>query len=470
MPLINFAGIASGIDSNALIDALTESAKQARVKPNEDKISKLKETNDSLTEAKTKATELRDYLADYTTAFGGILTKQVASSDETVVTGEAGSAATNGTYSVTISTLAKNANFSFNDQISDPTATVNSTMVGGPANVTVTIGQGTEAVNIVVPVSTTTTWQEVMDAINNDTNANGRFTASMVNVGGTNPYRLMLTTLNTGLSKGALSVSVDAAIRTTGNLAMASTTSSAATNAAATISGISGSISSATNDISIIPGVILKASKAGTATVVVSNDVSATQSKIQGFIDKFNDLVNFIKENNVITRKEDGDTVESIFGSLASTRVDDNLISAIRTSITSARNDSGSQVKIFADMGIKTERDGTLSFNLSSGETSNFNYAMAQDPTSVNEVFMNFADLAGATGGSISQFVQFNGLIDLSTRGNQTQIDGLNQRIASANKAIEQQATIYRQRFAALEKTIGKLNSAQSALTSALGR
>ena len=54
MALINFAGLASGIDSNALIDATVEAQKQARVKPNEQKVSDLEETNSAYDELKTK--------------------------------------------------------------------------------------------------------------------------------------------------------------------------------------------------------------------------------------------------------------------------------------------------------------------------------------------------------------------------------------------------------------------------------
>ena len=38
MPLINFAGLASGIDSNALIDATLTAQRKQKVQPKKDKI------------------------------------------------------------------------------------------------------------------------------------------------------------------------------------------------------------------------------------------------------------------------------------------------------------------------------------------------------------------------------------------------------------------------------------------------
>ena len=98
MPLINFAGLASGIDSEALIEAITDATRQTRVEPNETKIGELEDENDAIEELKTMLTELKDITEGFTSLSGGVVAKQASSSDETVLTASASNTALDGTY------------------------------------------------------------------------------------------------------------------------------------------------------------------------------------------------------------------------------------------------------------------------------------------------------------------------------------------------------------------------------------
>ena len=53
MSSVTFSGLASGIDSSALIESLIAQQRKARVTPLENKISKYQDTKDSLTELKS---------------------------------------------------------------------------------------------------------------------------------------------------------------------------------------------------------------------------------------------------------------------------------------------------------------------------------------------------------------------------------------------------------------------------------
>jgi len=111
MPVINFSGLASGIDSNALIEAISEATRQARVVPHEDRIAELEDTNTSFDELKTKLETLQSLLRDFATIYGGGVIKSASSTDETVLTATAATSASNGTYSLTVNQLAKNATY-----------------------------------------------------------------------------------------------------------------------------------------------------------------------------------------------------------------------------------------------------------------------------------------------------------------------------------------------------------------------
>ena len=94
MPLINFSGLASGIDSEALIEAISEAAR-ARYATQEQKVADLTNTNDALEELTTKAENVRDLLQKFREINGGGLVKEATSTDQTIATASASSTASN---------------------------------------------------------------------------------------------------------------------------------------------------------------------------------------------------------------------------------------------------------------------------------------------------------------------------------------------------------------------------------------
>ena len=203
---------------------------------------------------------------------------------------------------------------------------------------------------------------------------------------------------------------------------------------------------------------------AGTSAVLkVSEDAATTSSKISDIVDQFNSIIKFVTDNNTISRQETGTSVTNVFAPLASARVDDSGLSALKSAFSSTTASSGSAVRIFADLGITTQRDGTLLF-----DSVKFNTAISKEPSSVSLLLQQFADTASLTGGTIDLYTRFNGMFDTTMNGNKTQITSLNQQISDAEKAIERQADEMRARFARLESTMGKLQQQQQSLSSAL--
>jgi len=120
-------------------------------------------------------------------------------------------------------------------------------------------------------------------------------------------------------------------------------------------------------------------------------------------------------------------------------------------------------VRVFADLGITTERDGSLKFDSTKLQT-----AISAEVSSVSEIFSAFADATATTSGLINQYTQYNGLLDTAYNANKTSIDDLNQRIEEAEKQLDRQAEQLKARYARLESTMGRLQSQQSSLTAAL--
>lgn len=495
MPTINFAGIASGIDSNALIDAISQSTRQTRIVPSETKVSELEETNSAFTELKEKLENLQELGLKFATAGGGALSKLATSADETKLTASASNSANNGTYTVNVISKAKNHTLSYDDRYSSTSATILTTPPGGfdsdpevDRTISFTIGEAPDNKTIDVVITSTMTVAGFVSAFNEavTSTAPGYATAQAVNVGTTaSPsYAVVINTNNEGTGKGLISAPVvGASITAAGNFLTYS--ENAATNSEIEVSGIAGSIIRSGNVISdVIAGVSLNLQGLGSTSVTVSDDKSKTQATIQEFVDAYNDIVQFINENNQIVREEDGEDTNNIFSPLAKSRTDDNFLIGMRNAISLARNQSATPggniniaVNTMADLGIKTERDGTLSFVIDDPTLSSFTSAMNADPTLVNEILMRFGDIISTTvgrpellpgGGLIHQYVRFNGLIDISVNGNKSQITNLNDRIQQAEAFILQQEDNLRQRFARLESLTGRLQGQQQALTSAL--
>ncbi|MBN8549500.1 MAG: flagellar filament capping protein FliD [Deltaproteobacteria bacterium] len=460
MPTINFSGLASGIDTEALIKATSDAARAQRVLPSQKKIQDFDDTNTALTDLKTKLLALQTKTNPFKTSLNGPLTKGASSSDETILTATASNSASNGTYTLRVSNLASSGSYSADDRFTDP-AVAMAPSLAAPGSITVTIGTETP---IVVPVTATTTLNDIVTAINDGTT---KGTASIVNTGQTPPYALVVKSNSTGVTEGTVSFAASTELTTNVPPLFASGTTVAGEDAAFTITGIAGSISSATNSVTgVIPGVTLNlVSEAPTTdvTITIADDKAATTSKVQDFVSAYNDIITYLAEQNKITREERGASITNTFGPLASSRIDENAIISLRNAMSQSTYTEGEYVRIIADLGISTERDGTLKF-----DSAKFQENLAKEPDSVNQVLKNFGDLVAAANGVIDQQTRLGGVIANAITSNKAQITDLNDRIARAEANISKQESDMRARFSRLESITSQMQSQQAQLTSAL--
>lgn len=478
MAPITFSGLASGIDSQALIEASSDAAREARVKPLEERISKLEDQDAALEELKTLMSDLEDLSQPLRALNGGAVSKTTTSTDETVASVDATNFANNSTFTLTVSQLAQVGTWSTGggSTITSADAAIASgiTDTGGDnSKIIFYVGTGTEQSTVTLSVTTTTTLNELATSFNSQTS---KAIATVVNVGtSTSPsYKLMVQSLNEGTLKGSLTgpaagpaIAVGSDITAAG--VFTSNTLSQAQNAQFTITGISGTIERYTNSISdVITGLTLNLQKGGgvSTTITVGNDPDATTATMQEWADKFNELVAFVKENNLIAPESSDENAINVFGPLAGISIDNTALSALRTAIASSVYTSGSEIRIMADLGFKTKQDGTIEF-----DTKVFKTALSKEPTSVKSILETLGSKFGALtvdGGVSDQFTRFNGLLDTTVNSNKDLIKSLNESIARAEASILKQEEILRTRFARLESLVGELQSSQNALTSAL--
>lgn len=465
-PLINFSGIASGIDSSALIKAILDQQRKAQITPLQTRVTELTDTNKSFDELSSLLGKLKTAASAFRAVNGGALSKTASSSSEAVLGATAENSALNGSYAVTVSQLAKAATYSFADRFSSENSIINSSINNGATSadrtVTVQVGTGSNQESVNVELTNSTTAQEFVTAFNT---ASNKAEASLVNVGTSSApsYAIVIQSTDQGLDNGQIAVSVGNEIETAGSGAFieGSATLSQATNSQFTVSGINGTISRSSNSVSdVVAGVTFSFLSTGSATVNVTDDRDTTKQTVKDFVDAYNEVISYVSENDLVTRtQEAGKDPQNIFAPLAGTSVDESLVSALRSALTGAGT-TGRTVNILADLGITTERDGSLKF-----DESKFDTAVSNDSEGTRTVLENLGEGLAAVDGTIAQYTRFNGIIGQAESGNNTQISTLQSRISDLEDALLKQQDNLTGQFARLESLIGKLNSQQSALS-----
>ena len=194
---VTFSGLASGLDTQALIDATTAASRATRVQPDQKRVTDLEATNSAIEEVSKKLETLRSNLRAFTTLAGGGVSKTGFSSKESVVSAIATSAASNSSYSVTVNNLASNHTYSFDQTYASPETALQAGLNGGdPAGdrtVTFTIGTGAEMETVSVEATDGNfTIQNFVDAFNGQST---KARASLVNTGttGSPAYKVVIS-------------------------------------------------------------------------------------------------------------------------------------------------------------------------------------------------------------------------------------------------------------------------------------
>ena len=459
MPIAQFSGLASGIDSKALIDAIIEARELVNEKRKAE-VEHLTSETDALEELNTKLLALNDLIDPLRTANAGGLSKRAASSDPTVGTAIVGSNANNASYNITVTSIANSSTGSFDNSYTTATDFVST---AGSGNVTLTVGLGAEQVIINAAVTqNSTTLDQLVLAINNDPNAAGRVAASVVNVGTTaSPsYKLMFTSLQQGTSSGTLALAADAAITELSGLA----TVDPATDAVFSLDGVTGSVTRDSNTVDdVISGITFNLLKAGTTTISIGNDADTTADKMDEIVSAFNEIVEFVNENDTLTRDSESRDGNVIYGSLAKTRIDNDFLAFFRSNISAATAAGGTSVTSMSELGLSTNRDGTITF-----DPDTFKEAVGDDPVGVGQVLNSFADAAAGVSGSIYQFTKLQGFIDIGVESNNSEITNINEAIAALERQTAKQREGLERQFSKLESVTSRLQRRQSALSGIL--
>ncbi len=370
-------GIGSNLDVNGIIDSLLEFERRPLL---------LIDGKEAGFQAKLSAFgTLKGAVASFQTSIQSLnnvskfQSLTASSSDETIFTATTSNIANAGSYSIVVSALAQAQKLVATGQTNTTDVIGNGTLTfdfGTTSGATFTSnGSGVKTVTI---DNTNNSLSGIRDAINA---AKIGVTATIVNDGGSTPYRLSLSSDKLGLKNSMkITVSGGGALETLLARDPAGidnmTESVAAQDAAFTVDGIA--ISKSSNTVTdVVQGVtlnLLKTNLATPETLTITKDSSAVTNSVSEFVTAYNeintvisDLISVDVENNLVGLLQGDGSVRLIQNQLRQT---------LNASITAL---SGSLTTL-SDIGVSFQIDGTLSLDAAKLQTA---------------VDNNFDDIAG---------------------------------------------------------------------------
>jgi flagellar hook-associated protein 2 len=460
MSAINFSGLASGIDSAGIIDSLTKQRRQSRVTPLTKLQSRSEDTLSALSELKSLVRDLAADAGSFRVINGGGIAKRGESSNETVLLAETKSGTNSGRSEITVNQLARNGSISFNDRFTSPNQAVASNIDNNRAleerEITFTVGEGGETENIKLELNSTTTLTNLRDSFNSSSN---KATASIVNVGSSsNPsYALSITSKSSGVTAGKIEVNVGNAITDSGKFQSSNLVQ--ARDSIIRVAGIDSDIARPTNSIDdVLEGVTLNLKSLGLSTVSVETNNTETVKRVKKFVDSLNSVLSYATENDKITLGGEKGDVTNSFGTLSETSIDENLVTAVKSTLSSSKNSSS---MILADIGIKTARDGTFEL-----DEKKLTETLNSNPSGVGTLLESVGEKLSSVNGVLSEYTKFQGMFDQSDKSIRNEISNRQRKIDEIELGIDKERKRLQDQFTRLEKFIAGLNSQQNALSS----
>jgi len=195
-------------------------------------------------------------------------------------------------------------------------------------------------------------------------------------------------------------------------------------------------------------------------TITISPDKTAVKNDVQEFIDKYNEIVKFLRDKT----RTDPATHES--GALSTDTTYRYVVNDLRN-ITASNVDSAASADytLLYDIGIETNEDGTLYFS----DSSKFETALETNPSNIADLFRGENGIAARIEDYVNEFVEPNGSIDSSKKQIDRQVVYLDDRIKYMNEVLERKRDEYMNEFGELQMIMSNLQNQQAFFNSFVG-
>jgi flagellar hook-associated protein 2 len=394
------------------------------------------------------------------------------SSDTALLTTSASNNASPGNYNVTVTKLAQMQKLLAVGRIDTSTAigsgvdtTVTFTLgtissVLGPVNgvysdATFSANASKAPVSVVIGASNNTL-AGIRDAINA---AHAGVTASIINDGGASPYRLTITSNDTGATNSlSISASGDADIAALlgydpqGAGVQNLTQTQVARNAEISIDGVS--VTSASNTVvDAIQGVTLNLKKIHTSpltdstAVTVQRDNSGLAAALGAMVKAYNDTNKTIASATAKSAVFQGDN--GVLGMQAQVR-----------SILGGTQETGSAYTVLSQLGVGFQKDGSLAL-----DSAKLNAALTADPDAVASLT---AAVSKAINAAATSLLGASGPVTSKTDGINRSIKDIGSRRSDLQHRLEMTQQRYQKQFSGLDTLLSGMNKTSSFLTQQL--
>lgn len=434
-------GIVSGIDTTALINAMVAASAVPKQKM-ESQLASFEKQKEAVAGFRNRLEKVSTALTSFESS-SKLLANKVDTAGSKQFSVTADSTASPGSYAIQVENLAQ-AEAESSQGFADKDAAV--------------LAHGTFTVNVGGQV-TTVNVDESNDSISKLAETLSQvqgLSAYVLNTGSSqDPYKLVVRGLSVG---GANSINFDMSGLSGGQVPLFNEDVTAM-DAKVKIGGVTVHVASNTLN-GAIPGLRIELLQPGTTEdrAVVSRDQSATSDKVKAMVDAYNEAINYHKTNTAYNAESN--IKGPLFGESTTRRAVEDLGGLIST-----HHGSGTLTSL-AEIGIKTERDGTLAFD----ETA---FQDLMDTREADVVaFLTASDgPLGALKARIDDvYVDAdNGALAARSKGIESSIQSMTDRIASFDDRLTEQADLLRTRFNAMEVNLSKIRAAQSQLTAMFG-
>ena len=441
----SLGGLASGIDTNALVDGLMAVAKQ----PSNQLAARKTQVDAASTTVSTfssKLAALKTAALALTTNVG-FASAVASSSDASVVATTTGSAA-NASYAVTVEQLAR-------AQKTRGASMQGTAALGMSGSLDIQVGSDISKLKNVAIVATDT----LSDIASKIASSGARVAASVMNDG--TGYRLVVQGLDTGQAN-AFTLGENGTTLGFGppGTPTAGSTYETAADAKFTVDGLP--TTSPTNQVTgVVPGLKLALTKLTTAPTIVQigTDGTALRQKVTALMNAYNDVINYGHQQAGFGSSKASNPVlaadSAIRGAL---RKMGSLISSPVTGTTGAYTTMRS-------LGLKASQDGTLTMDY-----TKLDAALAADPDSVRRLFVTDTG-TGATGLMDSLMKGVDSLVVGKGAAVAARISALqaqSKRIDDAKTKMDLRLDDYqaqlKKQFSAMDAAVGKYKAMQTSL------
>lgn len=476
MATTTITGLGSGMDINSIVTALVDAEKA----PKQSQIDRQKtNTETTLSAVGTLQAALETFeasLSSLKSVSSNFAGSTAASSSENVATVTAKSDAVNGSYNLTVNNLATSSKVA-----SASLAGGASTAFASGGTLKIDIGDNA---SYSVNVKEGATLTEIKDAINEQLSSSAGISANIIS--DSSGARLVLSSETTGEGTdlyvtgsgdlAALNINVAAQTDADGaavvdangqpvmERVLTKQSGSAAgyiteaKDASYSIDGLE--LTSSTNTTSAVSGLSITLAGEGTSTIKVGANTEGLKTSVETFVAAYNTLMTVTNSLTKVTATEDGSSTEA--GALIGDSSVRSLLSSIRSALVDSSGSSGG-LSVLSQLGVSTNKDGTLSIDDKKLETGLSNHY-----DSVAEFFTGDKGLISRLTSVTTEYSKSGGLIDSREDALKTKLSDLEDQQESLDRRIEKLETTLYSKYNNMDSLVSQLNSTSESVLQTL--